>query len=67
MKIVTLQFPTTHSLWMFRKTISLVWLRVNRDSRTLTCECFPEDTKIAIALYGAKIVETESPVGLNQW
>ena len=64
MKIVTLQFPTTHTLWMFRKSISLVWLRVNRDLRTLTCECVAEDIEIAKASYGAKIVETESPVVL---
>jgi hypothetical protein len=47
---------------MFRKSISLLWLRVNRELRTLTCECVTEDIEIAKASYGAKVIETESPV-----
>lgn len=67
MKNVTLQFPSNHNLWLFRKTIKLPSLRVNRVLITLTCACFADDINIAVTSYGAKIVETESPVSLEAY
>ncbi len=60
MKNVTLKFPSTHILWLFRRTISLAWLQVNPALRTLTCECNVEDINAAISSYGAEIVEPKS-------
>lgn len=65
MKNVTLQFSSNHILWLFRRTISLEWLRVNPDLRTLTCACSDKDINVAVCLYEAKIIETESFVGLE--
>lgn len=66
MNNVTLQFPSSHILWLFRRTIKLVWLQVNPALRTLTCECCAEDINIAISSYGAEIIETKSPVTLKE-
>ena len=60
MKNVTLKFPSTHILWLFRRTISLAWLQVNPALRTLTCACNVEDINVAISIYGAEIVEPKS-------
>lgn len=61
MRNVTLQFPSTHILWLFRRTISLLSLQVNPTLRTLTCECYPEDINVAVSSYGAEIIETKKP------
>jgi hypothetical protein len=53
---VTLKFPSTHILWMFRKTLKLVSLQVNAALRTLTCKCNSEEINVAISSYGAEIV-----------
>jgi hypothetical protein len=53
---VTLKFPSTHVLWMFRRTLKLVSLQVNAALRTLTCACNSEDISVAISSYGAEIV-----------
>jgi hypothetical protein len=54
---VTLKFPSTHILWMFRRTLKLVSLQVNSALRTLTCACNSEDINVAVSSYGAEIVE----------
>jgi len=60
MKNVTLKFPSTHILWLFRRTISLAWLQVNPALKTLTCACNAEDISVAISSFGAEIVEPKS-------
>jgi hypothetical protein len=60
MKNVTLKFPSTHILWLFRRTLSLAWLQVNPALKTLTCACNVEDINVAISSYGAEIVEPRS-------
>jgi hypothetical protein len=65
MNNVTLQFPSTHILWLFRRTISLVSLQVNHALRTLTCDCYEEDINIALSSFGAEIIEINTPASLN--
>ena len=60
MSNVSLKFPSTHILWLFRRTISLVWLQVNPALRTLTCACNAENIHVAISSFGAEIVEPKS-------
>ena len=60
MKNVTLKFPSTHILWLFRRTINLAWLQVDPALRTLTCACNVEDINVALSSYGAEIVEQRS-------
>jgi len=60
MKNVTLKFPSTHILWLFRRTISLVWLQVNSALRTLTCACNAENIHVAISSFGGEVVEPKS-------
>jgi hypothetical protein len=60
MKNVTLKFPSTQILWLFRRTISLTSLQVNPALRTLTCACNVEDINAAISSFGAEIVEPKS-------
>lgn len=65
MKNVTLQFPSTHILWLFRRTMNLLSLQVNPALKRLRCECKVEDINIAVSTYGAEIIEINNPLGLR--
>lgn len=67
MKKVTLQFASLHILWLFRRTIRLLWLQVDPGLKTLTCECCTEDINVAVTSFGAEIVESRTPVSLKSY
>ena len=54
---VTLRFQSIQNLWQFRLEINAAILEINVFKKTLSCECTREHIDLAVAKYGASILE----------
>jgi len=59
MKRVTLQFPDLYLLWSFAKTLHSNNLEINTASKSLVCNCSPENITEARDRFKAIVVNME--------
>lgn len=53
---VVLCFSSARLLWQFYYKVAPAGTNIDLRSRTLVCECFPDDIELAEAQYGATVI-----------
>lgn len=58
MKKITLLFPSTQELLLFKETTHANYIDINEEEKILVCECSQTDVRLAIKKYNAKVIAT---------